>query len=77
MNFTVWCYNFLLGLIKLRFGHRLLVECYTKYGIVNEAMRHFRALRRIPGGTKVLYNEGNFGDPLSLYLRSLCLEGIF
>jgi hypothetical protein len=43
--------------------------------MVNESIRHFRALRRIPGGTKVLYNEGNCGDPLSLYLRSLCLDG--
>jgi hypothetical protein len=56
---------------------RLLVECFTKYCMVNEAIRHFRALRRIPGGTKVLYNEGNCGDPLSLYLRSLCLDGEF
>ncbi|KAJ1693952.1 hypothetical protein LUZ63_010650 [Rhynchospora breviuscula] len=55
--------------------YALLVECYTKYSLVNEAMRHFRALKRIPGGINVLYNEGNFGDPLSLYLRSLCLEG--
>lgn len=52
------------------------MECFTKYGLVNEAMRHFRALKRIPGGTKVLYHEGKYGDPLSLYLRSLCLEGI-
>lgn len=51
------------------------MECFTKYSMVNEAIRHFRALRRIPGGTKVLYNEGNCGDPLSLYLRSLCLDG--
>ncbi|KAJ3682428.1 hypothetical protein LUZ60_015001 [Juncus effusus] len=55
--------------------YALLVECFTKYSMINEALRHFRALRRIPGGTKVLFNEGNFGDPLSLYLRSLCLEG--
>jgi hypothetical protein len=55
--------------------YALLVECFTKYSMVNEAIRHFRALRRIPGGTKVLYNEGNCGDPLSLYLRSLCLDG--
>lgn len=56
---------------------RLLVECFTKYCMVNESIRHFRALQRIPGGTKVLYNEGNCGDPLSLYLRSLCLDGEF
>ncbi|KAM3402006.1 hypothetical protein ACQJBY_001484 [Aegilops geniculata] len=55
--------------------YALLVECFTKYCMVNEAIRHFRALRRIPGGTKVLYNAGNCGDPLSLYLRSLCLDG--
>lgn len=55
--------------------YALLVECSTKYCMVNEAIRHFRALRRIPGGTKVLYNAGNCGDPLSLYLRSLCLDG--
>ncbi|KAL5990264.1 hypothetical protein ACLOJK_011161 [Asimina triloba] len=40
-----------------------------------EAIRHFRALKTIPGGMRVLYNEGNFGDPLSLYLRALCLDG--
>lgn len=68
--------SFLIILMKLRFVLRLLVECFTKYGLVNEAMRHFRALKRIPGGTKVLYHEGKYGDPLSLYLRSLCLEGI-
>jgi hypothetical protein len=45
--------------------------------MVNESIRHFRALHRIPGGTKVLYDEGNCGDPLSLYLRSLCLDGEF
>jgi hypothetical protein len=48
-----------------------------KYCMVNESIRHFRALHRIPGGTKVLYDEGNCGDPLSLYLRSLCLDGEF
>jgi hypothetical protein len=53
------------------------VECFTKYCMVNESIRHFRALQRIPGGTEVLYNEGNCGDPLSLYLRSLCLDGEF
>nr|CAD1844151.1 unnamed protein product [Ananas comosus var. bracteatus] len=55
--------------------YALLVECFTKYCVVKEAIRHFRALKSIPGGTKVLYNEGNFGDPLSLYLRALCREG--
>jgi len=54
--------------------YALLVECFTKYCMVNESIRHFCALRRIPGGTKVLYNEGNCGDPLSLYIRSLCLD---
>ncbi|RRT80878.1 hypothetical protein BHM03_00032219, partial [Ensete ventricosum] len=55
----------------------LLVECFTKYCVVKEAIRHFRALKNFPGGTRVLYNEGNFGDPLSLYLRALCCEGTF
>lgn len=55
--------------------HALLVECFTKYCVVKEAIRHFRALKNFQGGTKVLYNEGNFGDPLSLYLRALCREG--
>ncbi|KAK4772669.1 hypothetical protein SAY86_014444 [Trapa natans] len=55
--------------------HALLVECFTKYCVVREAIRHFRALRNFEGGTKVLHNEGNFGDPLSLYLRALCREG--
>ncbi|XP_038974791.1 uncharacterized protein LOC120106019 [Phoenix dactylifera] len=55
--------------------YALLVECFTKYCVVKEAIRHFRALKNFPGGTKVLYNEGNFGDPLSLYLRALCREG--
>lgn len=54
---------------------RLLVECFTKYCVVGEAIRHFRALTRFEGGTKVLHHEGNFGDPLSLYLRALCREG--
>eukprot|EP00262_Sarcandra_glabra_P021088 TRINITY_DN8705_c0_g1_i1.p1 TRINITY_DN8705_c0_g1~~TRINITY_DN8705_c0_g1_i1.p1 ORF type:complete len:697 (-),score=155.14 TRINITY_DN8705_c0_g1_i1:191-2164(-) len=53
----------------------LLVECFTKYCVTREAIRHFRALKNFQGGTKVLYNEGNFGDPLSLYLRALCREG--
>ena len=56
---------------------RLLVECFTKYCVIGEAIRHFRALKNIPEGTKVLYNEGNFGDPLSLYLRALCRDGMF
>lgn len=55
--------------------YALLVECFTKYCVVKEAIRHFRALKNFQGGTKVLYNEGNFGDPLSLYLRALCREG--
>ncbi|KAL8201977.1 hypothetical protein R6Q57_011124 [Mikania cordata] len=55
--------------------YALLVECFTKYCAVREAIRHFRALIRIDGGIKVLYNEGNYGDPLSLYLRALCREG--
>ncbi|XP_030521244.1 uncharacterized protein LOC115734539 isoform X1 [Rhodamnia argentea] len=53
----------------------LLVECFTKYCVTREAIRHFRALKNFEGGTKVLHNEGNFGDPLSLYLRALCREG--
>lgn len=56
--------------------YRLLVECFTKYCVVREAIRHFRALRNFEGGTKVLHNEGNFGDPLSLYLRALCRDGM-
>ena len=54
---------------------RLLVECFSKYCVVREAIRHFRALRKF-GGIKVLHNEGKFGDPLSLYLRALCREGM-
>ncbi|XP_057961162.1 uncharacterized protein LOC131153115 isoform X2 [Malania oleifera] len=55
--------------------YALSVECFTKYCVVREAIRHFRALKNFEGGTKVLHNEGNFGDPLSLYLRALCREG--
>ena len=55
---------------------RLLVECFTKYCVVNEAIRHFRGLKNFEGGTKVLHCEGNDGDPLSLYLRALCREGM-
>ncbi|XP_038990837.1 uncharacterized protein LOC120113856 [Hibiscus syriacus] len=55
--------------------YALLVECFTKYCVVREAIRHFRALKNYEGGTIVLHNEGNFGDPLSLYLRALCREG--
>ncbi|CAK7341253.1 unnamed protein product [Dovyalis caffra] len=55
--------------------YALLVECFSKYCVVREAIRHFRALRNFEGGTKVLHNEGKFGDPLSLYLRALCREG--
>ncbi|KAF9661089.1 hypothetical protein SADUNF_Sadunf19G0031500 [Salix dunnii] len=56
--------------------YALLVECFSKYCVVREAIRHFHALRKFEGGTKVLHNEGKFGDPLSLYLRALCREGI-
>ncbi|KAG7970283.1 hypothetical protein I3843_07G075100 [Carya illinoinensis] len=55
--------------------YALLVECFAKYCVVPEAIRHFRALKNFEGGTKVLHNEGNHGDPLSLYLRALCREG--
>ncbi|KAG9447720.1 hypothetical protein H6P81_013848 [Aristolochia fimbriata] len=55
--------------------YALLVECFTKYCVIGEAIRHFRALKNITGGTTVLYNEGNHGDPLSLYLRALCRDG--
>lgn len=55
--------------------HVLLVECFTKYSIAEEATRHFRALSRVPGGMQLLHNNGEYGDPLSLYLRLLCLEG--
>lgn len=62
---------------KLYFFFRLLVECFTKYCVIREAIRHFRALKTFQGGTKALHNEGNFGDPLSLYLRALCREGTY
>lgn len=57
--------------------YALLIECFTKYGLVNEAVRHFRALVRIPGSMCYLFSEGHGreSDPLSLYLRALCLEG--
>ncbi|XP_059628579.1 uncharacterized protein LOC132271271 [Cornus florida] len=55
--------------------YALLVECFTKYCVVREAIRHFRALKNFEEGTKVLHDEGKFGDPLSLYLRALCREG--
>ncbi|XP_026400817.1 uncharacterized protein LOC113296713 isoform X1 [Papaver somniferum] len=55
--------------------YALLVECFTKYCVVREAIRHFRALKHFEGGTKLLHNDGNYGDPLSLYLRALCREG--
>lgn len=54
---------------------RLLVECFTKYCVVREAIRHFRGLKNIEGGMQVLHHEGKHGDPLSLYLRALCGEG--
>lgn len=54
------------------------MECFTKYDHINEAVRHFRAMAKIPGSTTFLYNEGHGreSDPLSLYLRALSLEGI-
>ncbi|XP_042004033.1 uncharacterized protein LOC121752978 isoform X3 [Salvia splendens] len=55
--------------------YALLVECFTKYCVTREAIRHFRALKRFEGGTTLLHYEGQYGDPLSLYLRSLCREG--
>lgn len=55
--------------------YALLVECFTKYCAIREAIRHFRALKTYEGGTKVLHNDGNYGDPLSLYLRALCRDG--
>ncbi|KAK6791794.1 hypothetical protein RDI58_010875 [Solanum bulbocastanum] len=55
--------------------YALLVECFTKYCVVREAIRHFRGLKNFEGGTQVLYNDGKHGDPLSLYLRALCREG--
>ncbi|KAM7532149.1 hypothetical protein LguiB_035559 [Lonicera macranthoides] len=55
--------------------YALLVECFTKYCVIGEAIRHFRALKNFEGGTKVLHAEGKYGDPLSLYLRALCREG--
>lgn len=61
---------------QFAFSCRLLVECFTKYTVVREAIRHFRALKNFEGGTKILYNEGKDGDPLSLYLRALCREGM-
>nr|XP_009798510.1 PREDICTED: pentatricopeptide repeat-containing protein At2g35130-like isoform X1 [Nicotiana sylvestris]XP_016444147.1 PREDICTED: pentatricopeptide repeat-containing protein At2g35130-like isoform X1 [Nicotiana tabacum] len=56
--------------------YALLVECFTKYCVVREAIRHFRGLKNFEGGTQVLYNDGKYGDPLSLYLRALCREGM-
>ncbi|KAL5702575.1 hypothetical protein ACHQM5_027777 [Ranunculus cassubicifolius] len=55
--------------------YALLVECFTKYCVVREAIRHFRALKNIEGGIRYLHHGGNFEDPLSLYLRALCREG--
>ena len=56
---------------------RLLVECFTKYCVVREAIRHFHALKTFEGWAELLHNEGKYGDPLSLYLRALCREGSF
>ncbi|CAM6089761.1 unnamed protein product [Calypogeia fissa] len=53
----------------------LLIECFTKYSVANEAVRYFRALSRLPGGMRYLHDDGKNGDTLSLYLRALCLEG--
>eukprot|EP00250_Pteridium_aquilinum_P011356 c20008_g1_i1 orf=833-3826(-) len=53
----------------------MLVEGFTKYNIPDEAIRHFRALSKISGGAQLLHNNGENGDPLSLYLRLLCLHG--
>ncbi|XP_031119932.1 uncharacterized protein LOC116023100 isoform X2 [Ipomoea triloba] len=55
--------------------YALLVECFSKYCVVREAIRHFRALKNFEGGMRLLHNEGKYGDPLSLYLRALCREG--
>ncbi|CAN0903312.1 Pentatricopeptide repeat-containing protein At1g12620 [Linum grandiflorum] len=55
--------------------YALLVECFTKYSVIREAIRHFRALKNFDGGMNLLHCEGNFGDPLALYLRALCREG--
>lgn len=55
--------------------YALLVECFTKYCVVREAIRHFRGVKTFEGGMKVLHQEGKYGDPLSLYLRALCREG--
>lgn len=63
-------------MICIMIHFRLLVECFTKYCVVKEAIRHFRALKNFEGGTIVLHNAGNFEDPLSLYLRALCREGM-
>lgn len=51
------------------------MECFTKYCVIGEAIRHFRALKNFEGGIQVLHADGNYGDPLSLYLRALCREG--
>lgn len=61
----------------LLFLCRLLVECFTKYCVTREAIRHFRALKHFEGGTTLLHYEGQYGDPLSLYLRALCREGMY
>ncbi|XP_024542447.1 uncharacterized protein LOC9632763 isoform X1 [Selaginella moellendorffii] len=56
--------------------YALIVECYVKFNFMDEAMRHFRALTKLfPGSLHVLHCDGKHGDPLSLLIRSLCLEG--
>ncbi|MCO5580736.1 hypothetical protein L7F22_034606 [Adiantum nelumboides] len=53
----------------------ILTEGFTKYNVVDEALRHFRALSKFPKGMQLLHNNGENGDPLSLYLRLVCLHG--
>jgi len=76
MDFVIYDWNVLLIYFLPYCLFSLLVECFTKYCVVREAIRHFRALKHFEEGTKVLHDEGNHGDPLSLYLRALCREGI-
>eukprot|EP00249_Psilotum_nudum_P023175 c28772_g1_i1 orf=120-3080(+) len=55
--------------------YALIVECFTKFHLIEEAVRHFRALSKFPGGIRLLNNDGGEGDSLSLYLRAVCLSG--